>query len=163
MHRSLKFVSTIRVGAGIALAILTIPLQVSGQNGQAPPSPSGQTQSSASKTGTKTPQQGTDIPCVPSAANTTPVTYKTPAPPGQKHHVDLHWSASASPEVHEYRVYRCTPVGPCSVITSVVSGTSYTDDTVQPRQDYCYFVTAFVKGRPDSAPSNFLYVTIPSP
>ena len=159
-------VSAVRSVAGIVLAIFLIPFQLSGQNGQVPHSSGDQTQSSVSKAGNKTPQKGDDIPCVPTAANTAPVKYTTPAPPGQKHKVDLHWMASRSPEVKEYEVHRCTPGGPCSVIASV-NGTSYPDDTVQSRQDYCYFVTAFVKGRQDSdresPPSNIIYVLIPSP
>jgi len=166
MYRYLKLIRAIRTVAGIVLAILLISFQLSGQNGQVPHSSADKTQSSVSKVGSKTPQKGDDIPCIPTAANTDPVKYTTPAPPGQKHKVDLRWMASRSPEVKEYKVHRCTPSGLCSVIASV-NGTSYPDDTVQSRQDYCYFVTAFVKGRRDSdresLPSNIIYVLIPSP
>jgi len=165
MARYLKLVGTLPAGAAIILSILLIPLQLRAQNGQSPPSSAILTQSSASKPENKTPQKGDDIPCVASPANTAPVKYTTPAPPGQKHKVDLHWMASRSPEVKEYEVHRCTPGGLCSVIASV-NGTSF-PDTVQSRQDYCYFVTAFVKGRQDSdresPPSNIIYVLIPSP
>ena len=168
MHPYLKSIKAVPAGAGIILAALLIPLQLSGQNGQLPHSSVDQTKSSVSTPVNKTPQTGDDIPCVPSAANTASVKYTTPATPVQKHHVDLHWTASISPEVREYKVHRCTPGGLCSPATSViksVNGTSYSDETVQSRQAYCYFVTAFVKGPrgSDSAPSNILYVVIPSP
>lgn len=165
MHRDLKLIRAVRTVAGIVLGILLISFQLSGQNGQVPHSSGDKTQS-VSKAGNKTPQKGDDIPCVPTRFNTDPVKYTTPLPPGQKHKVDLRWMASRSLEVKEYEVHRCTPGGPCSVIASV-NGTSYPDDTVEPRQDYCYFVTAFVKGRRDSdresLPSNIIYVLIPSP
>jgi hypothetical protein len=164
MHRYLKSIKTVTPGAGIVLAILTIPIQLSGQNGQAPHSSAIQTQSSASKPGNKTPQTGGDTPCVASAPNSAPVkSQTTPAMPVQQHHVDLSWKASSSPGVVKYNVHRCSPGGPCSVITSVIT-TSYTDNQVQPSQAYCYFVTAVAAtGRPDSGPSNVVQVVIPSP
>lgn len=162
MHRYLKLIRTVPTVAGIVLAILSIPIQLSGQNGQAPRSSGDQTQSSVSKAENK------NVPCAKSDASTAPVKYATPAPPGQ-HHVDLNWTASTSPEVKEYKVHRCIPSSPCLPATSVintVTGTSYSDDKVQPGP-YCYFVTPFVQGRLNSdldrARSNILYVVIPSP
>jgi len=162
MHRYLKSIKAVPTGAGIVLAILTIPIQLSGQNGQAPQSSTIQTQSSASNPGNKTPQTGDDIPCV--APNSAPVkSQTTPATPVKPHHVDLSWKASSSPGVVRYNVHRCSPGGPCSVITSVTS-THYTDTQVQPLHAYCYFVTAVAAaGRPDSAPSKVVPVVIPSP
>jgi len=166
MLHDLKFVRTVPIGAGIVLAILLMPLQPLAQKGPVSHSSRDQTKSSVNTPVNKTPQKGDDIPCVPPPANTAPVKYTTPATPPNKHKVDLSWKASSSPETKEYKVYRCTPGGPCLVISSV-NGTNYTDDSVQSRQVYCYFVTAFVKGRPnsshDSAPSNILYVVIPPP
>lgn len=167
MHRYLNSIRAVPTGAAIVLAILSTPLQLSGQNAQAPKSSAIQAQSSVSKPGSKTPQTSDDIPCVASAASSASVKYTTPATPVQKHHVDLHWTASASPEVKEYHVHRCTPGSPCSAIASViasVTGTSYTDNQVQPSQAYCYFVTAVAAAsRPESVPSNIIPVVIPSP
>lgn len=161
MRHHLEFVRTVPTGAGIVLAILLMPLQVLAQKGPVSHSSGDPIKSSVNTPVNKTPQKGDDIPCVPTPANTASVKYATPATPPQKHKVDLHWTASTSHMV-EYSVHRCTPGGPCLVISSV-SGTSYSDDTVQSRQAYCYFVTAFVKGRDDSSPTNIVYVVIPSP
>ena len=166
MGRYLKLFRTVPAGAGIVLAIL-FPLQLPGQNGQVPHSSVIQTQSSASTPGNKTPQTGSDIPCVASAANSAPVkSPTTPATTVKPHYVDLSWTASIFPGVKEYKVHRCSPGSPCLAATSViasVTGTTYRDKQVQPLQEFCYFVTAFVKGRPDSTPSNMVYVVIPSP
>lgn len=164
MHRYLKSIKAVPTGAGIVLAILTIPIQLRGQNGQATHSSGIQTQSSVSKPGNKTPQTGDDMLCVASAPDSAAVKPQTaPVTPVQQHRVDLSWKASSSPGVVKYNVHRCTPGGPCSVITSVTS-TSYTDTQVQPLQAYCYFVTAVAAaGRPDSGPSNVVQVVIPSP
>jgi hypothetical protein len=162
MHRCVKSIKTVTTGAEIILAILTIQAQLSGQSAQVPRPSSDKTQFSVSKPGNKTPQTGGDIPCVANGSNSSGVTLRTPATPGQ-HQVDLTWKASSSPGVLKYKVYRCTPTGPCSVITSV-TGSSYTDKQVEPKQTYCYFVTAAAAARgPDSAPSNFIQVAIPSP
>ena len=165
MRHYSKLVRTVPTGAGIVLAILLMRLQLRAQKEPVSHSSGNPTKSSASTPVNKTPQKGDDIPCVPTPANTAPVRYTTPATPPQKHKVDLHWTASTSHPV-EYSVHRCTPGGPCVVIRSV-SGTSYTDDAVQSRQAYCYFVTASFKGQAisshESAPSNILYVVIPPP
>ena len=168
MHRYLKSIKVVSTAAGIVLAILFIPLQLRGQNGQVPHSSAIQTQSSASKPGNKTPETGSDIPCVATAPNSAPVkSQTTPATPVKPHHVDLHWKASSSPGVVKYNVHRFTPGGPFSAITSViasVTGTSYSDNQVQPSQAYCYFVTAVAAAsRPESVPSNIVPVVIPSP
>ncbi len=163
MRRYLKSFITVTTGAGIILAILTIPVRLSGQNGQVRHSSGDKTQSSASKPEIKIPQRGSDIPCVANGLNSAGVKVQTtPATPAQPHHVDLTWKASSSPGTLKYNVHRCTPGGPCSVITTV-TGTSYTDTQVQPQQTYCYFVTTAVTSRPDSGPSNFIQVVIPSP
>jgi hypothetical protein len=164
MHRYLKSIKAVPAGAAIVLAILTIPIQLSGQNGRVPHSSAIPTQSSASKPGNKTTQTASDMLCVASAPNSAPVKPQpAPVTPVQQHRVDLSWKASSSPGVVKYNVHRCTPGGPCSAITSVTS-TSYTDTQVQPLQAYCYFVTAVAAaGRPDSGPSNVVQVVIPSP
>jgi len=168
MGSYLKFVKTLTAEATIVLATLLIPFQLRGQNGQVRHSSGDQTKSSASKSRNKTPQTANDIPCVATAPNSSPVKSPTaPATPVRPHHVDLSWKATTSPGVVKYNVHRCSPGGPCSVTTSViasVTGTSYTDNQVQPSQAYCYFVTAVAAAsRPESGPSNIVPVVIPSP
>ncbi len=163
MHRYLKSFMTLATGAGIVLAILTVPIQLSGRNGEITHSSTDKTQSSVSKPENKIPQMGSDLPCVANGSSSTGVKAQTtPATPAQPHRVDLAWKASSFPGALKYNVYRCTPGGPCSVITTV-TGTSFTDTQVQPQQTYCYFVTAAAASRPDSGPSNFVQVVIPSP
>jgi len=165
MHRFLKSITTVTTVAGIVLAILTIPSPLSGQNGQVPHSSGDKTQPSVSNPGNKTPQTGSDsdMPCVANGSNSSGVKSQTiPATPVQ-HRVDLTWKASTSPGILKYNVHRCTPGGPCSLITTVTS-TSYADTQVQPQQTYCYFVTtAGAAGGSDSGPSNFFKVVFPSP
>ena len=59
--------------------------------------------------------------------------------------VVLSWTASTSSGVVDYNVYRATSPGSYSRIASLVSGTTYTDSTVQSGQDitYYYVVTSF--------------------
>jgi hypothetical protein len=57
--------------------------------------------------------------------------------------VALKWTASASSGVTGYDVYRSTVSGgPYTEITSAVSATEYTDDSVQAGTDYFYVVTS---------------------
>jgi fibronectin type 3 domain-containing protein len=64
-----------------------------------------------------------------------------------QHHVDLSWTASASPEVVTYNVYRSpTPNGPYSPLASSITGLAYSDSSVQTGTTYYYVVTA-VDGR----------------
>ena len=164
MHRYLRSMKVVPTRAGIVLAILTIPIQLTCQNGRVSNSSAIPTLSSTSKPESKTPQTGGDIPCVASVPNSAAAkSPTTPAAQVQQHHVDLSWKASSSPGVVKYNVHRCNPGGPCSVITSVIR-TSYTDTQVQPLHAYCYFVTAVADAaRPDSSPSNIIHVVIPSP
>jgi hypothetical protein len=163
VHRSLKSIKAVAMGAGTVLAILMIPIQLNGQNGQVPHSSGDKTQSTASKPGNKTPQKGSDLPCLANGLNSPGV--KSQASPGaiiQPHRVDLTWEASSSPGHWEYKVHRCTPDGPCAPIKSL-KDTTYTDLDVHPLQTYCYFITAAAASGPDSSPSNFVQVVIPSP
>ena len=152
---------TVTTGAKIILAILLIPLELRSQNGQDPHSSGDQTRSSASTPVNKTQQDGTER-CAPTPASTAPVKYSTSA---EKHHVDLSWTASISTGVVKYNVHRCTQGSPCSADAPVIGSAkdiSYTDYDVQPLQAYCYFVTAVATAnKPDSAPSNMVYVVIP--
>jgi hypothetical protein len=164
MHRYLRSMKVVPTRAGIVLAILTIPIQLTCQNGRVSHSSAIPTQSSTSKPENKTPQTDSYVPCVADAPNSASV--KSSTTPGtlvKPHRVDLSWKASTSPGVVKYKVHRCNPGGPCSVITSV-AGTNYIDTQVQPSHAYCYFVTAVADAaRPDSVPSNIIHVVIPSP
>jgi hypothetical protein len=150
MRRYLKSIKTVTTRAGIVFAILTIPIQLSSQNGQVRHSFGDKTQRAASKPLNQTPQTGDDMLCVASALNSTG--YKsqtTPTTPVQQHRVNLSWKASSSPGVVKYNVHRCSPGGTCSVIASVTS-TIYTDSQVQALRTYCYFVSAAAASGPDS-------------
>jgi hypothetical protein len=164
MHCYRKSIKSVPTGAGIVMAILLIPIQLSCQNGQVPHSSGDKTQSSVNKPGNKALQSGNDMSCFASAPDAGGVKSQTTlATPVQQHHVDLSWKASSSPSVVKYNVHRRSPGRSWSVIKSVTS-TSYTDTEVQPLQAYCYFVTAAAAaGRPDSGPSNVVQVVIPSP
>lgn len=81
-----------------------------------------------------------------------------------QHSVALNWSASTSSNISGYNVYRGTiPGGPYAEITSAVSGTMDTDSTVQGGQTYYYVVTAVDSSGAESAYSNQVIATIPSP
>ncbi len=165
MYPYLRSMKAVPTRAGIVLAILTIPIQLTCQKGRILESPTIQTQSSTSN---KPPQRDSYVPCVADAVNSANVKLSTtPGTVVKPHHVDLSWKASTSPGVVKYNVHRCSPGTPCAVSTSVVTsvtGTSYTDTQVQPLHAYCYFVTAVADARrPESVPSNIIHVMIPSP
>jgi hypothetical protein len=163
MHRYFKSIKIVTTAAGIVLAILTIPIQLSSQNGQVRHSSEDKTQSSVSRPGNKIPQTADDMLCVASALNSASVkSQTTPTTPVQQHRVNLSWKASNSPGVVKYNLHRCARGGTCSVIASVAS-TIYTDSQVQALRTYCYFVTAATASGPDSGASNFVQVVIPSP
>jgi hypothetical protein len=86
------------------------------------------------------------------------------AAPVVKHSVALHWSPSAS-TVIGYFVYRSTiSGGPYSKLTtSVDTVPSYTDGTVAGGLTYYYVVTSVDSTNVESAYSNQVSVTIPSP
>src|SRR5271163_627214 len=77
--------------------------------------------------------------------------------------VSLSWTASTSSEVAGYNVYRGTSPGSYSMIRSSVSGTTYTDPTVQSGQNitYDYVVTAVNSSGVESTDSNQASATIP--
>lgn len=79
------------------------------------------------------------------------------------HTVSLAWTASQS-IVSGYNVYRgSTPGGPYTKLNaSLISGTSFSDDSVQPGQTYFYITTA-VNNSVESAYSNQSQATVPSP
>jgi len=80
------------------------------------------------------------------------------------HSVSLTWTASTS-TVIGYNVYRSTTSGgPYTLITnSPVTGTSFSDTTVQAGVTYFYVVTAVDASGNESVNSNEVSVTIPTP
>ena len=78
------------------------------------------------------------------------------------HSVSLNWAASSTPNV-TYNVYRSVTSGSYSTpLASSGTATSYTDTAVQAGQNYYYVVTA-VSGGTESAHSNEVPATVPSP
>jgi Abnormal spindle-like microcephaly-assoc'd, ASPM-SPD-2-Hydin len=82
---------------------------------------------------------------------------------GAVHEVQLTWGASNSPEVVGYNVYRSNVSGGsyAKIVASPVSGTEYTDTSVQADLEYYYVVTAVNVNGVESNPSNQTAVTIP--
>lgn len=79
----------------------------------------------------------------------------------KSHYITLNWTESDS--VDGFNIYRSVfSAGPYSKIdTTLVSGTNYTDYTVQPGFTYFYFATA-VRGGQESSNSNQAQATVPS-
>ena len=83
-----------------------------------------------------------------------------------QHQVLLSWTASTSSNVAGYNVYRgTTSGGPYStkLDSSLVTGTSYTDNTIQSGQTYYYVATAVDSSGNESVPSNQTQAVIPIP
>jgi hypothetical protein len=82
---------------------------------------------------------------------------------GSVHQVSLTWVASAIPNV-TYNVYRSNTSGSysSSPVASLISGTSYIDNTVLSGQTYFYVVTA-ASGGVESNHSNEVQAVIPTP
>lgn len=81
------------------------------------------------------------------------------------HAAALSWTASTTPNV-TYNVYRAAAsTGPFTTPLNAapITGTSYTDTTVQAGQTYYYVVTAVASGGQESAFSSPTSGTIPSP
>jgi fibronectin type 3 domain-containing protein len=80
------------------------------------------------------------------------------------HSVTLNWTASVS-AVAGYNVYRASVSGgPYTQLnSSLISGTSFTDANVQPGQSYFYVTSAVDASTDESAFSNEVSATIPSP
>ncbi|MBI3474153.1 MAG: choice-of-anchor D domain-containing protein [Acidobacteria bacterium] len=83
---------------------------------------------------------------------------------GGSHSADLTWNASNDPVIG-YNVYRGgTKGGPYSQINGVLdSSLDYTDSTVKGGATYYYVVKAVASDDVESAPSNEVKVSIPSP
>jgi hypothetical protein len=85
----------------------------------------------------------------------------TPPPAPVQHSVLLSWNPAASQTV-SYRMYRSTISGSSyGLLASAISGTSYTDQTVQPGTAYYYVVTAVDAAGRESGYSNQIKATIP--
>ncbi|HYK49607.1 MAG TPA: choice-of-anchor D domain-containing protein, partial [Terriglobales bacterium] len=83
----------------------------------------------------------------------------------QPHSVDLSWTASQSPGVVGYNIYRGTVSGgPYSKVNSTPNtDTTYTDTTVTAGQTYFYVAKSVDSNDVESGPSNEVRVVIPTP
>jgi fibronectin type 3 domain-containing protein len=83
------------------------------------------------------------------------------------HDVILSWTASTTPGVIGYNVYRGTTSGgpyPTQLNSTPVNGTTYGDETVQAGQTYYYVVTAVASDDvTQSGNSDQASATVPSP
>ena len=83
------------------------------------------------------------------------------------HDVILSWTASTTPGVVGYNVYRGTTSGgpyPTQLNSAPINGTTYTDETVQAGRTYYYVVTAVASNDvTQSANSNQVSAAVPSP
>jgi hypothetical protein len=81
------------------------------------------------------------------------------------HSASLNWTASTSPNVAGYNVYRgIASGGPYSKLnSSLLTAVTYTDNTVQAGQTYFYVATAMDSSNNESAYSNEARAVIPSP
>jgi fibronectin type 3 domain-containing protein len=90
----------------------------------------------------------------------------TPAP---THTVNLSWSASTSPNISGYNVYRAVYVGSCGGYVKINGPaldtvTTYSDFSVIDGTNYCYATTAVDSGNQESGYSNIVSnVQIPAP
>jgi hypothetical protein len=84
---------------------------------------------------------------------------------GNSHSVSLTWTASTAPNVMGYDIYRAsTSGGPYAKVTSsLVAGTSYTDNSVQSGQTYYYVATAMDNTSTESSYSNQGMAAVPNP
>ena len=80
-----------------------------------------------------------------------------------QHSVALSWTASSSPNIDGYNIYRSgTSGGPYSKLNSSLNpGTTYTDSTVVDGSTYYYVTTAVNSGSQESAYSNQAQAIIP--
>lgn len=85
-----------------------------------------------------------------------------------QHTVQLSWTASVTPPaVDGYNVYRYAAGAGCSgtvtkLNSSLITTTSFADNTVASGSTYCYYSTASSAGV-ESGPSNTVSVTVPTP
>jgi hypothetical protein len=90
----------------------------------------------------------------------------SPSPSPTAPNVVISWTASATAGVIGYNLYRGTTMGgpyPTKLNTSPVTGTIYTDNTVQAGQTYYYVATAIASdGITESAYSDEAAAAVPS-
>jgi hypothetical protein len=82
------------------------------------------------------------------------------------HSVDLSWSAptSSADPVAGYNIYRSLTGGSPQLLNSTpITGTTYVDNSVVSGSNYAYAVESVDTNGLQSAPSNEIQVTIPSP
>jgi hypothetical protein len=80
------------------------------------------------------------------------------------HSVSLAWTASTSPNVTAYKIYRgTTSGGPYSLVSNLGVATSFTDNNVVSGQTYYYVVTALDSTSAESSYSNQAQAVIPTP
>ena len=81
------------------------------------------------------------------------------------HGVSLAWTASTSPDVIGYNVYRSSTSGSgySKLNSSLVTETTYSDTVVQAGQTYYYVTTAVNSSYEESSYSNQTQATVPSP
>ena len=78
------------------------------------------------------------------------------------HSVLLNWSASTSPNLMNYNVYRgTTPGGPYGVVTTLGLVTSYVDSNIQGGQTYYYVTTVVDDTGAESGHSNEASAVVP--
>jgi len=83
-------------------------------------------------------------------------------PPAPSYSVVLTWVPGASSGVAGYNVYRSTAGGPfVQLTTALITGTTYTDTTVQAGQSYSYTVTSVDSNNVQSVDSNIAFAAIP--
>jgi fibronectin type 3 domain-containing protein len=85
-------------------------------------------------------------------------------PKSNAHRVDLSWKASNSPNVAGYVVYRSTSLteGFKKITATRITGTQYTDTTVEAGKKYYYRVSAVDSKGVEGAPTANITVTVPS-
>jgi hypothetical protein len=82
--------------------------------------------------------------------------------PANPHSATISWIASPS-QVAGYNVYRISGSGsPVKLTNGLVSGTQYTDTTVEAGKTYSYYVTSVDSKGVESQPSGKITVTVPT-
>ena len=80
-----------------------------------------------------------------------------------QHSVLLNWTASLSPNLMNYKVYRgTTSGGPYGVVTTLGLVINYMDSNIQSPQTYCYVTTAVDNAGAESGCSNEASAVVPS-
>jgi hypothetical protein len=89
----------------------------------------------------------------------------TALPPPVQHTVSLSWTASTSPNVGGYNVYRGTQSGgPYTLVNgSLIAGTSYVDKNLSSGATYFYVTTAVQTNGVESGYSNQAEAVVPTP